>query len=145
MNIFRRRLILLAAAMLTVAAACKDSTTETITDINAIVFPETNIDYYKKIQPVFNIGCTNSGCHSMADKAGNLDLSDYFGLRQRFFDVVIVRDTVNSRLIWYIDGRQPSPTWHRPLNPNQVKGFKTWIMEGATDTIKEASAASAPH
>lgn len=123
----------LAAFCLT---SCKDTSTDSITKIDDVVFPVSGINYYKTIQPLFNVGCAVNDCHTTKAKAGNLDLSDYLGLRQRFYDVVVVRDTVNSKLIWYIDGRQPSAQWHRPLNPNQVKGFKTWIMEGATDTIR---------
>lgn len=116
--------------------SCEDSSTNTISDINTIVFPDSKINYYKTIQPLFNIGCAVSGCHDLQTKESNLDLSDYLGIKQRFYDVVIVRDTVASRLVWYIDGRMSSAQWHRPLNSNQVRGFKKWIMEGATDTIK---------
>lgn len=116
--------------------SCKDTSTDTITKIDDVVFPDSKINYYKTVQPLFNVGCAVNDCHTAKTKAGNLDLSDYLGLKQRFYDVVIVRDTINSRLIWYIDGRQPSAQWHRPLNPNQIKGFKTWIMEGATDTVR---------
>ncbi|MFA5832885.1 MAG: hypothetical protein WDA22_05330 [Bacteroidota bacterium] len=116
--------------------ACEDASTNTISDINKIVFPDSKINYYKTIQPLFNIGCAVNGCHDVQTKESNLDLSDYLGIKQRFYDVVIVRDTVASRLIWYIDGRMASAQWHRPLNSNQVRGFKQWILEGATDTIK---------
>lgn len=114
-------------------AACKDTTAGNVTDIDSIVFPDSKVSYNKTIQPLFNIGCALNDCHAAQSKKGNLDLSDYYGIQQRFFDVVIKRDTVGSRIIWYIDGRQPSQQWHRPLNPNQVKGFKTWIMEDATN------------
>lgn len=103
--------------------------------LEKIVFPETLISYNRHVQPVFNIACATSECHDVNTKASNLDLSDYLGIKQRFYDVVIVRDTAASRLIWYITGRSGSDQWHRPLNPNQVRGFKQWIMEGATDTI----------
>lgn len=113
--------------------ACKDSTTNTVSDLDKIVFPDSKISYNTTIQPLFNIGCAVNGCHDVQTRASNLDLSDYTGIKQRFYDVVIVRDTVASRLIWYIDGRLVSSQWHRPLNPNQVRGFKKWIMEDATD------------
>lgn len=106
-----------------------------VSDIEKIVFPDSKISYYRTIQPLFNIGCAVTECHDTHTKASNLDLSDYIGIKQRFYDVVRVRDTVNSRLIWYMDGRLISSQYHRPLNPNQIKGFKKWIMEGATDTI----------
>ena len=112
---------------------CKDSSTNTVSDLDKIVFPDSKISYNTTIQPLFNIGCAVNGCHDVQTKASNLDLTDYIGIKQRFYDVVIVRDTVASRLIWYIDGRLVSSQWHRPLNPNQVRGFKRWIMEDATN------------
>ena len=67
-----------------------------------------------------------------------MDLSDYLGLKQRFYDVVIVKDTSKSRLLWSIEGQYgtaPMPP-QRSLTVNQIRGFKKWIMEGATDTIR---------
>lgn len=131
--------VLLVTAMLTLAVtSCDDTSTETITDINSIVFPSTKVSYNKTIQPLFNIGCATDGCHDVRSKASNLDLSDYTGIKQRFYDVVIKGDTVNSRLIWTIEGRPgsaPMPP-SRPLTANQIRGFKQWILEGATDTIR---------
>lgn len=118
--------------------SCEDSSTESISDIEKIVFPPSQISYYKTIQPLFNIGCATSGCHDVKTRASNLDLSDYLGFRQRFYDVVIKGDTINSRLIWNLEGRigaAPMPP-SRSLNANQIRGFKQWIVEGATDTIR---------
>ncbi len=118
--------------------SCEDTTTNSISNIDKIVFPESNISYYKTIQPLFNIGCATEGCHDLKTKASNLDLSDYLGLKQRFYDVVIVKDTSKSRLIWSIEGQYgtaPMPP-QRSLTVNQIRGFKKWIMEGATDTIR---------
>ena len=117
--------------MIGIVTSCKDTTTNSISDIDKIVFPEANIDYSVSIQPIFNIGCATTGCHDVGTKASNLDLSSYESLMQRSYDVVLAADTVKSRLIWYIDGRLISAQWHRPLNSNQIHGFKTWIMEGA--------------
>ncbi len=116
--------------------SCKDSVTNSINDI---VFPKNKISYHRTIQPLFNIACATSGCHDVQTKASNLDLSSYSGIRQRFYDVVIPKDTALSRLIWSIEGRpgstpMPYPPYP-PLTANQIQGFKTWIMEGATDTI----------
>ncbi|MCK9410213.1 MAG: hypothetical protein M0R68_13885 [Bacteroidetes bacterium] len=124
--------LMCTAAMVLSVNGCKDTTAGTVTNIDAIVFPASKVSYNTTIQPLFNIGCAMDDCHSAKSKKGNLDLSDYYGLKQRSYDVVIAYDTLGSKLIWYIDGRQPSAQWHRPLNPNHVQGFKTWIMEGAT-------------
>ena len=122
-----------AVIAISLMTACNDTSTNTVNDINKIVFPASKISYNATIQPLFNIGCALSDCHNTATKASNLDLSDYVGIKQRFYDVVIVKDTVSSRLIWYIDGRLISSQWHRPLNANQIRGFKQWILEDATD------------
>ncbi len=127
--------IIWCSAVAVFLLGCEDSTTNTVNDLNKIVFPDSKVSYYKTIQPLFNIGCAVTGCHDVQSRASSLDLSDYIGIKQRFYDVVIVRDTVASRLVWYIDGRLVSSQWHRQLNSNQVRGFKQWIMEGATDTF----------
>lgn len=117
--------------------ACEDETNP-VNKIEDIVFPASNISYNRTIQPLFNIACATSGCHDVKTKASNLDLSDYIGIKQRFYDVVIVRDTSNSRLIMNIEGQPgfaPMPP-QRSLTLNQIRGFKQWIMEGATDSIK---------
>jgi len=120
-----------------VFSSCKDDSNP-VSKIEDIVFPESNISYYRTIQPLFNIACATSGCHDVQTQASNLDLSDYTGIKQRFYDVVIPGDTTLSRLIWSIEGRvgsAPMPPM-RSLTLNQVQGFKQWIMEGATDTIR---------
>ena len=130
--------LIVLPVILVLFVSCEDTSTNTISDIDKIVFPESNISYNRIIQPLFNIGCATDGCHDVKTKASNLDLSAYVGIKQRFYDVVIVRDTSASRLIWSIEGRvgsAPMPP-QRPLTANQIRGFKKWIMEGATDTIK---------
>jgi hypothetical protein len=135
MTMMRSAGLLLLAFMV---SACEDASTESISDINKIVFPASGISYNKTIQPLFNIACATSGCHDVKTKASNLDLSDYLGLRQRFYDVVIKGDTINSKLIWSIEwrpGSAPMPP-AGGLNANHIRGFKQWILEGATDTIR---------
>jgi hypothetical protein len=117
--------------------SCEDTTTNSISNIDKIVFPPSNIDYSVTIQPLFNIGCAIQGCHDVATKASNLDLTSYESLMQRSYDVVITGDTSKSRLIWRIEGQfgvLPMPP-QRSLNANQIRGFKTWIMEGAKRKI----------
>ena len=134
-NKYRFRCALLLVAL--TFPSCIDESNP-VSKIEDIVFPATNISYNKTIQPLFNIACATSGCHDVKTKASNLDLSDYIGIKQRFYDVVIARDTANSRLIMNIEGQPgfaPMPP-QRSLTLNQIRGFKQWIMEGATDTIQ---------
>lgn len=133
------RVVMPIAAAMTAALflSCGDDANP-VSKIEDIVFPEKNISYNRHIQPLFNIACATSGCHDVKTKASNLDLSDYTGIKQRFYDVVIPRDTVLSRLLWSIEGRAgsaPMPP-SRSLTLNQLRGFNRWIMEGATDTIR---------
>lgn len=127
---------LLAIACVLLLGGCKSD--NTVNSIDDIVFPDKNISYDRTIQPLFNIACATSSCHDTKSFAGNLDLSSYSGIRQRFYDVVIVRDTVSSLLIRSIESRGALPPMPpgRPLTLNQRRGLKQWIMEGATDTIK---------
>ncbi|HLP16888.1 MAG TPA: c-type cytochrome domain-containing protein, partial [Bacteroidota bacterium] len=125
--------ICIAMALL---SSCKDD--NTVNNLNDIVFPDSNISYDRTIQPLFNIACTYSGCHDTKTMAGNLDLTTFSGIRQRYFDVVIPRDTTLSHLVWRIDGKYgltPMPPT-RALTLNQRQGLKKWILEGATDTVK---------
>lgn len=105
--------------------------------LDKIVFPDSHVSYNRHVQPLFNIACATSGCHDVKTKADDLDLTDHFGTLYSKSGVVVPKDTSLSRLIWNIEGRPgsaPMPP-QRPLNNNQIQGLKTWIMEGATDTI----------
>jgi len=122
---------------LALIASCSDDSNP-VRRIEDIVFPETHISYNRHIQPLFNIACATSGCHDVKTKASNLDLSDYIGIKQRFYDVVIPGDTSLSRLLWSIEwrpGSVPMPP-QGYLTANQLRGFRQWIIEGATDTIR---------
>ena len=128
--------VLTTLAGVVIFSSCEDLT-KPDDSLDKIVFPDKLISYNRHIQPVFNIACATAGCHDVGTKASNLDLTDYQGIKQRFYDVVIPGDTALSRLIWNIEGRPgsaPMPP-QRSLNMNQIRGFKQWIVEGATDTI----------
>lgn len=116
--------------------ACKDSS-NTVSTIDDVVFPAKKISYNRHVQPLFNVACNNDACHDSKTKAGDLDLSDYYGIRYAKPGIVIPRDTVSSRLLWSVEGRLgsfPMPPM-RSLTLNQIQGLKQWIIEGATDTI----------
>ena len=136
-NIFEITLWIALPFSLAVISSCKDDSNP-VNKIEDIVFPEKNISYYRTIQPLFNIGCATDGCHDTKTKAGNLELSDYYGIRYGKPGVVTPYDTLTSRLIWSIEGSNgsfPMPP-QRLLTRNQIAGFKQWIMEGATDTLR---------
>lgn len=123
-------------------ASCKD-TSNPITKIDEIVFPDSNISYNKQVQPLFNVGCVFAGCHDRAREGNeenggnyNLDLTYYAGLWNGKPGVVNAGDTTNSRLVWSIEwrpGPKPMPPSKR-LSENQTRGLKRWILEGAKET-----------
>jgi hypothetical protein len=117
-----------------ILVSCKDSSG--IKNVGDIVFPPNNISYEKTIQPLFNVGCTLSGCHDNQTRADDLELTSYYEATEAKPGVVIPRDTAHSRLIWEIDGKEGDPADARfhLLNSNQVTGFRQWILEGAKDT-----------
>ncbi|MDA0986704.1 MAG: hypothetical protein O3A55_03785 [Bacteroidetes bacterium] len=114
--------------------SCSDSI---LAPTEQVVFPTNKISYNRQVQLFFNQNCTLAGCHNEKDKRSNLDLTSYGAVRQRFYDVVVPKDTTLSRIIWSIEKRSGSPAMPpgKFLNSNQIMGIKTWIMEGATDTI----------
>jgi hypothetical protein len=111
-------------------SSCKN-TLDSPTGQSDIVFPDSNVSYSKQVQPLFNIECNYSGCHDSQTASGSLDLTDYFSLINAP-GVVIAKDTVHSILIQRIEGKGPTmpPSPASPLTPNQIKGLKTWVMEG---------------
>jgi hypothetical protein len=129
-------LLTTACAAAFVLTSCKSD--NAVSSLNDIVFPDKNISYDRTIQPLFNIACAVTGCHDTKSFAANLDLSSYSGIRQRFYDVVVVRDTSLSHLVWRVEGLYGLPLMPptRPLTLNQQRGLKQWILEGATDTVK---------
>ena len=125
--------VICAATLLCVSLSCKDTTTS-ITSLNDIVFPATNISYEKLVQPLFNIGCTiGTGCHNTQGQPP--DLTSY-GLWKLDPGVIMAGDTNNSRFVWCIEARPGSPLMPpaRALSENQIHGLTRWVAEGAKDT-----------
>ncbi|HTR82750.1 MAG TPA: hypothetical protein VMM58_14065 [Bacteroidota bacterium] len=113
-------------------SSCKDSSNP-ISNLDQIVFPDTGISYQKQVQVLFNVGCAYSGCHDASDKT--LNLTVYGGWYSDPL-VIIPKDTSKSRFVWNIEakpGSAPMPP-AKPLSDNQINGLKRWILEGARDT-----------
>jgi hypothetical protein len=109
---------------------CKDSISSP--DLSKIVFPASGVSYGKHVEPLFLQGCAYTGCHDSETKAGDLNLETYYDATSKG-GVIISNDTVHSVLIWRITGKGGArmPLDRDALNSNQIKGLKTWIMEGA--------------
>ncbi|HUN66824.1 MAG TPA: c-type cytochrome domain-containing protein [Bacteroidota bacterium] len=115
-------------------SACKDSTTDN-TQQN-IVFPPSHVSYGKQVEPLFLAACAIPGCHTeeSAPDAGGLSLETYQDALSVPL-VIIPKDTLDSRLVWSIQGEHGAtimpPIGRPPLSANQITGLKTWIKEGA--------------
>jgi hypothetical protein len=112
-------------------SGCKDQLTGS--DVDNRVIPDSNVSYSQHIQPVFNIKCTNAGCHEDAARAGGISLTTCASTTADP-SVVFPGEPDNSRLVWAIEGIgnfPMPPVGYPPLTSNQIKGIRTWIKEGA--------------
>jgi hypothetical protein len=109
-------------------SACGD---DLLTDPKQIVFPDSNISYQSSVQPLFNLSCTYSGCHSSESRAGRLALTTYM----EFIDepgLIIAGKPESSVLVQILDNKLPHPvTFQDRITRNHIDGIKKWIEEGA--------------
>jgi hypothetical protein len=131
----KKGLWILAIALAAIASwSCKDEISGP--DINSIVFPDTNVSYTQQVQPLFNVGCALSGCHSASTyEIRGFSLDDY----QHFVGadrpgLVVPMEPDASVLVQRIEGTSAGarmPLNRPPLNQNQIHGIRQWILEGA--------------
>jgi hypothetical protein len=133
MNVIRFFLLLSLIVVISWASwSCKDE----ISDNGGadIVFPNTNVSYGNHVEPLFYRTCAYSPCHSEETMADGLSLETYQSAISSKPGVIVPLDTANSRLIWRVEGTHGlirMPYDRSPLTANQIKGLRTWILEGA--------------
>lgn len=102
-----------------------------LTDPGQVVFPDSNVSYRQHVQPLFNLSCTYSGCHSSESQAGGLAFTSYL----EFIDepgLIISGNPGSSVLAQVLDNKLPHPpTFQDRINRNHINGIKKWIEEGA--------------
>jgi len=136
MNKFKQTLISVIIVVLFAAtlffSACDDTVTSA--EVDKVIIPDSNVDYYEYIQPVFNIKCATSLCHDDGTRASGLSLTTYSNATARL-DLVFPGDADGSPLVWAIEGTggvfMPPRGATPPLTDNQIQGIRTWIDEGA--------------
>jgi hypothetical protein len=124
-------LVFIALLLLTVYYGCKDTVTNE--DIDKVIIPDNNISYMKYIQPVFDIKCNNSACHSDETRAADLSLTSYQNATADL-SFIFPGQPQNSRLVISIQGSSAfpmPPVGYPPLTKNQINGIITWVKEGA--------------
>ena len=78
--------------------------------------------------------CAFSGCHDTSARAGDLTLESWHDAINSDSGVILAKDTVNSRLMWGIEGKNAvarMPLDRPLLDNNQINELKQWILEGA--------------
>lgn len=122
-----------AAALLTCCAVllysgCDD---DLIDSPDQIVFPDTNVSYLRHVQPLFNVSCNFSGCHSLESRAGDLALISHFDVTLKP-GMVIAGEPDRSLLVQIVRGTSPHPaSFQARVNQNHKDGIAQWVLEGA--------------
>jgi hypothetical protein len=97
--------------------------------------PLTNISFTEYINPILEVNCSFSGCHSGQNPANGIDLTTWAGVTADP-SIVFPGEPDLSRLVWAIEKRagvSPMPPigYTSPLTLNQIRAIRTWIDEGA--------------
>jgi hypothetical protein len=126
------RLYLLAASILGTAAGLLSCDSAEITAPEQVIFPTSSVSYSQHVLPLFDLGCSESGCHNEIDRGGSLSLHSYIDLFENP-GVVSPGDSAGSILGQVLRGTLPHAAYpiSRLTNQNQRTGVNIWIQEGA--------------
>lgn len=131
MKLFYFTYLVIIGVFLLSAAGCKDTVTGE--DIDNRTIPDKNVSFSQDIYPVVTIKCATAGCHSAEDRAGGYAFTSWTSLYSP--ELIDPGNPDNSRLVWVIEARAGippmPPVGYPPLTPNQIRGIRTWIAEGA--------------
>lgn len=98
-----------------------------------IIFPASDVSYARHVQPLFDLGCSFSGCHNGDDRAGSLSLASYFDLIGRP-GVVVPSDSARSLLVQIVRERSPHTYQISSIiTSDQARGIAVWVEEGASN------------
>lgn len=122
----------IAAITLVITIICTGCS-NSISDPQDIVFPDTEVSYRKQVRPFMGLACAYSGCHSDDFPAAGVRLTTY----SSFFEspgLIIPSKPDQSKLILIIEGTLPHPiTFQDRITIVQKRGMRTWVAEGAKD------------
>ncbi len=113
-----KKLILLTPFILVSVFSCtKDSTT---TNTNCVT---SNMKFSSDIKPLIVSNCNGSSCHNATDKASNIDLSAYAGIKAIANSGRLI-STINS-------GSMPKNA--SKLSQCNIDKIQSWVTAGALD------------
>ncbi len=109
---------------------CDGSNPLNYSALQQINFPPSNVSYSVDVQPMFNIGCTISGCHNDNDMAGGLSLTTW--VHANADPGNIVRYNPNASKLYEVMAGKLSHNGN-PVDTikNHIQGIYDWILEGA--------------
>ncbi len=123
--------IITVIIVLLVSTGCKDTVTGE--DIDKRIIPVSNVSFAQDVYPILNVKCASSNCHNQESRAGGYAFTSWTSVYSP--NLIDPGNPDNSRLVWVIEARSgitPMPPIGYPyLTPNQIKGIRTWIAEGA--------------
>lgn len=121
--------LLLSVAMLGLPA-CDSST---ITEPQDVVFPDSNVSFRGQVLPFMAVTCGVGGCHGDVAPAAGIRLTSYSTLMFDRPNLVVPNKPDESLIIQVLDGRLAHPwgSLHTVITAAQIKGMRTWILEGA--------------
>jgi len=129
MNPIRLNIIALFV-LVAVLFSCNSSTDPNFVDLD---FPEEGeVSYFKNVEPFLRVRCAYAGCHSTAQKAGGMDLTNWFSLIS-IGGFVNTFNVESSLFLQVVNGQNPhlSNLQLIKVRTNQVEGIKRWIEQGA--------------
>lgn len=111
-------------------SSCDD--TITVVDVDNRIIPDSNVSYLNHIVPVLQAKCYF--CHDGGSSSHSPNLMLYTEIVDG--RIVVPTQPETSVLIWTVEARAGFPEMPPlgtapPLTENQLKGFRTWISEGA--------------
>ncbi len=133
-NIFKtRHLKCLLFSIIITASISLISCSDTISNVDDIVFPDTNVSYLNQVQPFIKLTCAYATCHNSFDLAFSMSLDNYFDLTAAMSSAMIRPGNPDgSILIQMLEGKKIHYEYrYFRINDNQKKGLRTWINEGA--------------
>lgn len=102
------------------------------------------VSFRMQILPLLNKRCL--ACHNASAPSGGLDVSSYenFMSASDHGSVIAAGDPTKSPLLDYLTGvKDQMPKGSEPLSTAEIKMFKTWIQEGASNDIVRANTTAA--
>ncbi|MGB9851283.1 MAG: hypothetical protein ACPLPX_00270 [Candidatus Kapaibacteriota bacterium] len=98
-----------------------------------ITIPDSNVSFQNHILPILKNTCGLSYCHGEVAPSANVQITDYYSLMNSYNGALVIPGNPDgSVLVQIIEYKLPhKPFLQWQIKPEQLKGLRTWILEGA--------------